>query len=116
MFSPIGLLALVEPGNQTLWRVAFAVLAVIATLLLGWVTVREARRARTSWLARVATVSAACLYTLVAVVAIFPGLISDIGINLRALAVEEILLSVLVFTAVNIAWYLMFDERDPRVT
>jgi cytochrome bd-type quinol oxidase subunit 2 len=109
----MGLLALVEPGNKTLWRVSFAVLAVIAALLLGLVTVREARRARTSRLARVATVSAACLYALIAVVAIFPGLISDMGIELRALAVEEILLSLLVFIAVNIAWYLMFDEVDP---
>ena len=112
----MGLLALVQPGNQTLWRVAFAVVAVIAALLLGWVTVREARRARTSWLARVATVSAACLYVLIAVVAIFPGLISDIGIKLRALEVEEILLSLLVFIAVNVAWYLMFDEADPGAT
>jgi hypothetical protein len=112
----MGLLALVEPGNQTLWRTTFAGLAVIAALLLGWVTVREATRARTSWLARVATISAACLYALIAVVAIFPDLISDIGIELTPLAVEEILLSLLVFIAVNIAWYLMFDEADPRAT
>jgi hypothetical protein len=110
----MGLLALVDPGNQTLWRVAFAVLAVIAAALLGWVTARETRRARTSWLARVTTASAALLYALIAAVAIVPGRISDIGIKLRALAVEEILLSVLVFIAVNVAWYLMFDEADSR--
>jgi hypothetical protein len=108
----MGLLALVDPGNHTLWRVAFAALAVAAAVLLGWVTVREASRARTSWAARVATSSAACLYAVIALVAIAPGLISDIGIKLTGLQVEEILLSVLVFSAVNIAWYLMFDEAD----
>jgi hypothetical protein len=109
----MALLALVEPGNQTLWRSAFAGLAVSAAVLLGWVTVRETTQVRASWLAVAWTISAGCLYGAVAVVAIGPGLIADIGIRLRALQVEEILLSVLVFIAVNVAWYLMFDEADP---
>lgn len=109
----MALLALVEPSNKTLWRTAFAALAVSAAVLLGWVSVREARRAQRSWVARVSTFSAACLYGAIAVVAIGPGLVGDIGIKLRPLQVEEILLSVLVFIAVNIAWYLMFDEAEP---
>jgi hypothetical protein len=112
----MGLLALVDPGNQSLWRIAFAVLAVAAAGLLGWVTVREAGRARTGWAARGSTALASCLYGLIALVAIAPGLLSDVGIKLKGLQVEEILLSVLVFIAVNIAWYLMFDESDPRAT
>jgi hypothetical protein len=109
----MALLALVEPSNKTLWRTAFAALAVGATVLLAGVTIREARRARRSWVAQVWTLSAACLYGVIAVVAIAPGVVGDIGIKLGPLQVEEILLSVLVLIAVNIAWYLMFDETDP---
>ena len=110
----MALLALVDPADKALWRSAFAALAVIAALLLGWVTVRETLRAQSHWLAVTATSVAACLYALVAVVAIAPGIVHDIGINLKPLQVEEILLSVLVFIAVNVAWYLMFDESDLR--
>jgi small-conductance mechanosensitive channel len=112
----MALLALVEPSDKTLWRTAFAVLAVSAAVLLAAVTIREARRARRAWLRWIWTLSAACLYGAIAVVAVAPGLVGDIGIKLGPLQVEEILLSILVLIAVNIAWYLMFDEVDPDRT
>ena len=48
-----------------------------------------------------------------AVVAIAPGVVSGLGIDLTPLRVEAILLSLLVFLGVNVAWLLMFDEPEP---
>jgi hypothetical protein len=61
----------------------------------------------------VALLAAALLYALVAVVAIAPGVLSGLGISLTPLRAEAILLSVLVFLGVNVAWLLMFDEVAP---
>ena len=53
---------------------------------------------------------AAILYALIAVVAISPSVLGDLGINLNGLQVEAILVSIQVFLGVNVAWLLMFDE------
>jgi hypothetical protein len=49
------------------------------------------------------------LYALIAFIAIHPALVSDLG-SLTPLRCEAILLSILVFLAVNLAWLLMFED------
>ena len=46
----------------------------------------------------------------VAVVVIVPGTVDDLGLSVAALRVEAVLLTVLVFLGVNVAWLLLFDE------
>jgi hypothetical protein len=109
----MSLLSLVDPRSQTIWRVSFAavsILGVVALVGLGWVT---RGGGRTGLLPTAALLVAALLYALVAVVAIAPGVVSGLGIDLTPLRVEAILLSLLVFLGVNVAWLLMFDEPEP---
>ena len=109
----MSLLSLVDPRSQTIWRVSFAavsILGVVALVGLGWVT---RGGGRTGLLPTAALLTAALLYALVAVVAIAPGVVSGLGIDLTPLRVEAILLSLLVFLGVNVAWLLMFDEPEP---
>jgi hypothetical protein len=54
--------------------------------------------------------AAVLLYVLVAIVAIVPSLVTDVGISARPVRVEAVLLTVLVFVGVNVAWLLLFDE------
>jgi hypothetical protein len=55
------------------------------------------------------------LYALIAVIAAFPGLVTGVGVPARALQAEAILLTVLVFAGVNVAWLLLFEEPRPSV-
>jgi hypothetical protein len=52
------------------------------------------------------------LYVLIAIVAIAPGILADLGISARPVRVEAVLLTVLVFLGVNVAWLLLFDETS----
>jgi hypothetical protein len=61
----------------------------------------------------VAYVAAVVLYVLIALVAVVPGLVADIGVLVRPLRVEAVLQTILVFLGVNVAWLLLFDEAQP---
>jgi len=90
--------------------VAFAIVAIgglaalVALVLFGRV------QGRGNPLAGVVVGLALVGYTLVAVVAIAPGITTNLGPSLTALRSEAILLSLLIFLGVNVAWLLMFDE------
>ena len=47
------------------------------------------------------------IYVLIILVALGPGVAKDIGAPLR---IEAILVSLMVFLGINVAWALMFDE------
>jgi hypothetical protein len=49
-------------------------------------------------------------YALMAVLAIAPHVISAIGLGVRPVRVEAVLLTVLVFAGVNVAWLLLFEQ------
>jgi hypothetical protein len=101
----MSLLSLVNPASMTLWRVSFAVVAASGAIVLLLV-----RGSLPSMVGRVAYLTAVALYALIAVVAIVPSLVADVGLSARALQVEAVLLIVLVFFGVNVAWLLLFDE------
>jgi hypothetical protein len=57
-----------------------------------------------------AYVAAVVLYVLIALVAVAPGMVADLGVLARPLQVEAVLLIMLVFLGVNVAWLLLFDQ------
>jgi hypothetical protein len=61
----------------------------------------------------VAYLAAVALYALIAVIAAAPSLVSDIGLSARAVQAEAVLLTILVFFGVNVAWLLLFEEPQP---
>jgi hypothetical protein len=101
----MGLLSLVDPASTTLWRISFAVAAAGGVIVLVLV-----RGPAPSWLGMASYVAAVLLYALIAVVAIAPGVVADLGSSARPLRVEAVLLTILVFLGVNVAWLLLFDE------
>ena len=106
----MGLLSLVDPTSQTVWRVAFATVAIVGAVALSTLGWPGPSRATSSLLVGAAGLGAAILYALIAVVAISHSVLGDLGINLNGLQVEAILVSIQVFVGVNVAWLLMFDE------
>jgi hypothetical protein len=108
----MSLLSLVDPTSSTIWRVSFAATALggsVALLLLSRVNRIEDRVDR---VAAAASITVVLMYLLMAVIAIHPAVLTGVGITLTALRAEAILLSLLVFVGVNIAWLLMFYDVD----
>jgi len=107
----MSLLSLVNPTSMTLWRVSFAVVAASGAIVLLLV-----RGSLPGTIGRVAYLAAVTLYALIAVIAAAPSLVSDVGLSVRALQVEAVLLTVLVFFGVNVAWLLLFEETPAEST
>jgi hypothetical protein len=101
----MGLLSLVDPASSDMWRVSFGLVA-----LGGVVVLFVVRGPAPTQLGLAAYVAAMVLYGLVAIVAIAPGTVGDAGIDAAPLRIEAVLLTVLVFLGVNVAWLLLFDE------
>jgi hypothetical protein len=55
------------------------------------------------------------LYVLIALVAVAPGMVAEIGVLALPLRVEAVLLTMLVFLGVNVAWLLLFDQTPPPI-
>jgi hypothetical protein len=104
----MSLLALVDSANQDLWRVSFATVAIIGVVAFTVISRSGQVAGGLNLVVTGATIAAAVVYAVIAVVAIHPAVVS--GLSLTPLRVEAILLSILVFVAVNLAWVLMFED------
>lgn len=100
----MSLLNLANPDSVLLWRVsfaAFAVLGAVGMILLD----RPASRAGA--LQGLAHWGAIALYSAVAFVALFAGTVAEV-VGVSALQVEAVLLSILLFLGLNVAFALLF--------
>jgi len=102
----MSLLSLVDPNSQALWRVSFGVVALAGVAIL---TILQLASQRTVY-GTVGYAVAAALYALVALIAIAPDVVNTFDSSINAVRAEAILLSLLIFVGVNIAWFLLFDD------
>jgi len=102
----MSLLALVDPSNVTVWRVSFALSAAGGALILGYLQF-SAIPTPQGRLWQIESTVSIVLYGLIVLVAAAPRVAKDIGAPLR---IEAVLLSLIVFLGINVAWALMFDE------
>jgi hypothetical protein len=101
----MSLLALVNPDSAILWRTSFAIVAIGGAVVL--IVLRGAAVGK---LGLIAYIVAIVLYALIGLLAIAPGLVGDLGIEATPVRVEAVLLTILVFAGVNVAWLLLFEE------
>ncbi len=59
----------------------------------------------------IAYIYAIALYALIGILAIAPRIIGGLGVT--PVRVEAVLLTILVFTGVNVAWLLLFEAAQP---
>jgi len=102
----MALLALVDPANNTVWRVSFALSAAGGALILGYLQFSPIPTPQ-GRLYQIESTTTIVLYLLVLIVAISPGMALHVGAPIR---VEAVLLSLIVFLGINVAWALMFDD------
>jgi hypothetical protein len=95
------LISLVDPTNPVLWRTSYAIVALSGAAVFA--TVHQVTRHR--WVA-IVNRTAIALYGVVAIIAIFAN---PLGITKVANRVDAVLLCVVVFLGVNVAWLLLFS-------
>jgi hypothetical protein len=101
----MSLLSLIDPGSEALWRVSFATVALVGVVILSVLWSKERSPRATALYG-----SATLLYLVVVLLALAPALVNHYGTSINALRAEAIVLSLLLFVGVNIAWYLLFDD------
>jgi hypothetical protein len=101
----MSLLALVNPASSALWRTSFAIAAIGGVVVL--IAVRSPMPGK---LGRTAYTLAIALYGLIGILAIAPRIIGGLGLQAVPVRVEAVLLIILVFAGVNVAWLLLFEE------
>jgi hypothetical protein len=74
----MSLLSLIDPASTDLWRISFAIVAAGGVLALALV-----RGPAPTGLGAAAYVAAVALYVLIALVAVVPGMVADIGVLAR---------------------------------
>ena len=104
----MSLLALVDPESRLLWRLSFAVTAVVGAAALAMLA-RSSEPAADGTARKLASWLSVGGYVLVAAVALFPQLPAELGLRMAPIRVEAVLLSLLVFLGVNRAWLAMFE-------
>jgi hypothetical protein len=58
----------------------------------------------------IAYIFAIALYALIGLLAIAPRIVGGLGLDATPVRVEAVLLTILVFAGVNVAWLLLFEE------
>jgi hypothetical protein len=104
----MSLLSLIDSTSEAMWRVSFGIVAGVGVVILVLLWSKE----RSKGAALVYGVGT-LLYALVVALAIAPALINNFDASINALRTEAILLSLLVFLGVNVAWYLLFEDAVP---
>jgi hypothetical protein len=107
----MSLLALVNPDSSVLWRTSFAIAAIGGAVVL--IALRGAAAGK---FGLIAYTLAIVLYALIGLLAIAPRILGGLGLDATPVRVEAVLLTVLVFAGVNVAWLLLFEEAPADVS
>jgi hypothetical protein len=101
----MSLVALVDPESSALWRASFAIAAIGGAMAL--IALRGAAPGK---LGLAAYISAITFYVMIGTLAIAPHIVGRLGFEAAPVRVEAVLLTLLVFAGVNVAWLLLFEE------
>ena len=101
----MSLLALVDPDSSVLWRTSFAIIAIGGAVVL--IVLRGAAVGK---IGLAVYIFAIAVYALIGLLAIAPRIVGSLGLEAAPVRVEAVLLSILVFAGVNVAWLLLFEE------
>jgi hypothetical protein len=108
----MSLVSLISEDHPALWRLAFGTAGAIGAVEVALSLLRardEPRREKRGDQLLALTLP---FYLLIVAIAMHPSLASDIGIHLKPLETEAIVVSVLFFLGINYAWLLFMEPPD----
>ena len=105
----MSLVSLLSGEAKFLWRAAFAIAGIFGCVEAVRMALAPAQ-AGSMWV-MVGRWFAVALYALVVAVALFPEMIQALGIPLKAIEAEGVMLSIILFLGVHFTW-LMFTESE----
>lgn len=105
----MSLVSLNSGSHPAIWRTAFGIAGALGAaelaLSLVYVSAEPRRARRIQWLLTLTLP----LYLLIVAIAIHPSLAADVGIHLKPLETEAIIVSVLLFLGINYGWLLFME-------
>lgn len=104
--ATVSLLAQVAPDVPEVWQFAFAFAGVAGGIGVALLAIELWRSTDATILPWAFALVGIPVYVVVTIVAIFPTLVADLGLVLKPLEVEGILLSALMFLGVQEAWFV----------
>jgi hypothetical protein len=109
----MSLVSLISSEHPELWRLAFGISGGLgaAELVLSLIYARD-EPVRERRIQRLLALTLP-LYLLIVAVAIHPSLAPDVGIHLKPLETEAIVVSVLFFLGINFGWLLFMEPAYP---
>jgi hypothetical protein len=105
----MSLVSLLAGEVKILWRIGFSVAAIIGAFETLTMIVSARSSLHESTLTKFGRWVVVVLYVLIAIVAIDPSLATALGLGLKAIEVEGLLITLLLFLGVNFVW-LFFAE------
>ena len=109
----MSLVSLISTAHPALWRLAFGISAALGAveivLSLVYVNAEPRRERRIQWLLSLTLP----LYLVILAVAIHSSLAHDIGVHLKPLETEAVVVSLLLFLGINYGWLLFMEPAYP---
>jgi hypothetical protein len=104
----MGLLVLINPGSGGLWRVSLGVAAGGGIVAL--IALRAPVAGKLGLAAYTAVIAA---YVVIVILAIHPHIVGQLSFPIAPERIAAVLLTGVVFTGVNVAWLLLFENAEP---
>ncbi|HVE91257.1 MAG TPA: hypothetical protein VNE62_03005 [Actinomycetota bacterium] len=105
----MSLVSLLAVRVTVVWNVGFGLAGALGAVSTAALLAGDTERSPGGGAGRLVLLAMVVLYSLIAVVAVFPKSVAMVGVGLRPLEVEGILVSIFVFLGVNLAWLFLFD-------
>jgi hypothetical protein len=111
----MSLVSLISADHPALWRLAFGIAGAVGALEVVLSLIRASREPPRERRAQELLALTLPFYLVILAIAIHPTLASDIGIELKPLETEAVVVSVLLFLGINYGWLLFMEPpRSPE--
>lgn len=105
-------ISLLSADVQVIWNITFALAGLVGVIATSFVKVSSTTNKGAMLYTLFGQGLTMGLYLLITVIALFPGLLGAIGLNVRPLIVEGIMLTLIVVLAVTQAWFLFMEPDE----
>jgi hypothetical protein len=111
----MSLVSLLSEGVPLMWRVTFAIAGIAGAVESVALPIRRAPHGPAGRVQRTADNVSFVVFTVIATVAIRPTLVASVGLDLRPLAVEGLLIACSLLLGFGLAWHLFVTTASEHV-